>query len=41
LFRRRQSKLNGPRSGRSGEKNEKKKNKRNGRRKLSGNGTGS
>lgn len=41
LFRRRQSKLNGPRNGRSGERNERKKNRRSGRRKLSGNGTDS
>lgn len=41
LFRRRQNRLNGPRSGRSGERNERKKNRRSGKRRPSGNGTDS
>lgn len=38
LFRRRQSGLNGPRSGRSGERSKKKRSRRSGRRRRSGNG---
>lgn len=38
MFRRRQSGLNGPRSGRSGGKSKKRKSKRSGRRKQNGNG---